>query len=164
MIAGESTANKTKANAEDSDATEARAGGGAGQRFSASADNVQEPAGQSDPRSILPVLQPGRPWLVVKLPGCPPLVGTGRISVSCNTETISSSPGGTGENSPALQCWVSDGGSTKSRQGRPTQPADASVVPAGLAGDITASPALKCWAILSRPSGTARTVPRHCKN
>ena len=54
-------------------------------------------------------------------------------------------------------------GRTKSRQGRPIQGADDSVVPAGLAGGIAAYPALKCWAILSRPSGTATTVPRRCK-
>ena len=87
----------------------------------------------------------------------------GRISVYCNTRPNSCGPGGTLENSPALQCWVSGGGRTKSRQGRPTPLADASAVPAGLAGGIAAYPALKCWAILGRPSGTAKTVPRRCK-
>ena len=42
--------------------------------------------------------------------------------------------------------------------------ADDSVVPAGLAGGITTYPALKCWAILRRPSGTGRSVPRRCQN
>ena len=41
--------------------------------------------------------------------------------------------------------------------------ATGSVVPAGRADGINAYPALKCWAILGRPCGTARTVPRRCK-
>ena len=87
------------------------------------------------------------------IPGC--------SSVFCNTKPNSCGPGGTLENSPALQCWVSDGGRTKSRQGRTALPADDSAVPAGLVRLTAAHPALKCWAILSRPSGTARTVRRH---
>ena len=94
-------------------------------------------------------------------PSCAPAVG--RMSGFCNTQPHSCGPGGTLENSPALQCWVSDGGRTKSRQGRPTPRANDSVVPAGLADGIAAYPALKCWAILSRPCGTAKTVPHRCK-
>ncbi len=58
-------------------------------------------------------------------------------------------------------------GSVMGRKQVPTRPADpratGSVVPAGLADGINAYPALKCWAILGRPSGTAKTVPRRCK-
>ena len=89
---------------------------------------------------------------------------TGRSSVFCNTQPNSGGPGGRLENSPALQCWVSDGSRTKSRQGRPAPRANDSVVPAGLGGGLAAYPALKCWAILSRPCGTDETVPRRCKN
>ena len=108
-----------------------------------------------EPAGWKPAPQPGAAAGLVVLAG-------GRSSVSCNTGPNSCGPGGTFENSPALQCWVSDGGRTKSRQGRPPQPAADSAVPAGRARLIAAHPALKCWAILSRPSGTARTVRRHC--
>ena len=64
-------------------------------------------------------------------------------------------PGGTTENSPALECWVRGDATHKSRRddrvigklGRPSL--------AGLGSSPIADPALKCWAIFTCPCGTA---------
>ena len=63
-------------------------------------------------------------------------------------------PGGTTENSPALECWVRGAPTRKSRRddrvsgklGRPSL--------SGLGSSPIADPALKCWAIAGRPCGT----------
>ncbi len=66
-------------------------------------------------------------------------------------------PGGTFDNSPALECWVGGRESSKSRQGRPRRGGGVSVVPGGTWLIPTPDPALKCWAIFGRPCGTAPT-------
>ena len=44
-------------------------------------------------------------------------------------------------------------------EGRPKHPLHAAVVPAGLGDSAATNPALKCWAIFGRPSGTVGSTP-----
>ena len=69
----------------------------------------------------------------------------------------------TADNSPALQCWVGCGGELSpvrdDRNGSPTPLSSLT----GLSDSPTAHPALKCWAIVDRPCGTAARPTDRCK-
>ena len=67
------------------------------------------------------------------------------------------------ENSPARQCWVGiGGGPSPVRDDRNIAPTLLSSL-TGVSGSPAANPALKCWAVFSRPCGTAPTRADRCK-
>src|SRR5208283_2081466 len=97
---------------------------------------------------------PGGGWPVTSSRSDAHRLQNGNESASC--ENIRFCPGGTLDNSPAIYRWVAKANDTESPGGTiETPPKRRFSRPSGTIKPLFVGyPALKCWAIINRPSGT----------